>query len=343
MRTWRTKERLLLDSGVGPARPSVDGMPSSRLSDALLMSPSQGMPQVRLPRSGFVMPKLGLGCYNLIGEELERQATTLAAYRHAFTLGLRYFDTAPNYRTEAVLQAALAGARQQCYLVTKTFARDAQRARQHVEFSLRKLGTEWVDCVHLHSATNYDDAMRAREGLDRLRAEGKVRQIGISCHVAFPLLRRLIMTGAFDDILVARCYFPIGRTYLLSPELIEAREQAVAEAQARGMTIIGMKALGNMVFGHNAKNLVPNFGEERLAALPGAAIRWAVSDTRFHAFNIGIASAVDVDANVATFSADLRCTDADRDLLADFTARLWETSFPGELREADGRPDVMPL
>jgi len=63
---------------------------------------------------------------------------------------------------------------------------------------------------------------------------------------------------------------------------------------------------------------VPTFDKERLKHLPGAAMRYVLSDKRIHMLTIGMRLRTDIDANVKTLAGDVRYTDADRALLAEF-------------------------
>jgi hypothetical protein len=88
------------------------------------------------------------------------------------------------------------------------------------------------------------------------------------------------------------------------------------------MNIIGMKALGSIVFSRSS-TLVPDVPPETRAKIGASALRWAYSDPRFHMFAIGLATAQDVDENVAILSGDRTVTDHDRAMLASYSARVW--------------------
>jgi predicted aldo/keto reductase-like oxidoreductase len=101
-------------------------------------------------------------------------------------------------------------------------------------------------------------------------------------------------------------------------------ERCIARAHELGMNIIGMKALG-------AGTLTPKVtsftvtDEDMKRQVPGAAIRQAYSDQRFHLYSIGCVQKSDVDANVEIFAGDMDCTDDDRMLLAKWCTKAWES------------------
>jgi predicted aldo/keto reductase-like oxidoreductase len=91
------------------------------------------------------------------------------------------------------------------------------------------------------------------------------------------------------------------------------------------MAIVAMKVLGASIFGHNARNLVPDFDKTALARLPGAAIRWTLRDERVSMLNIGVSLPADVDKNVAMLKGDLKLTNDDQLLLAEFSGQAYES------------------
>ncbi|UCH36446.1 MAG: aldo/keto reductase, partial [Armatimonadota bacterium] len=257
----------------------------------------------------------------------------------AYEKGIRYFDTAESYGSEAIIGAALQDVRDDVYLATKTHAITPGVARQHVEASLRELRTDALDCVKLHVPNEYDHAMRVLDEIEAMRDEGKMRLIGMSNHVHFELALKLIDTGRLDEVLLARCYFPKGYAEIISQRNQELREMAIARAHELDMNIIGMKALGAVIFGHHAADLVPDHDKEKARRLPAAAIRWSFSDPRFHIYLVGVSMFSDIDENVATCSGDLTVTDEDRALLAEFSAKAWGAKPIRDCPEPYKHPD----
>jgi predicted aldo/keto reductase-like oxidoreductase len=92
------------------------------------------------------------------------------------------------------------------------------------------------------------------------------------------------------------------------------------------MAIVAMKIMGANMLSHNAKAMVAGYDAKRLALLPGAAIRWVLQDERISMLNVGVSMPSDVDQNVATVRGDTTFTTADRELLADFSTRLYDAA-----------------
>jgi predicted aldo/keto reductase-like oxidoreductase len=287
-----------------------------------------GMPTVKLPRGGDVMPLFGLGTGPLIPiyTELPREEQ-VALLRHAYDQGIRYFDTAVSYRTEPLVGDATEDIRDKVYINTKVWAvEDPKRLpRIQIEQSLRNLKTDLIDCVKIHCPYDYDYGMVVADELEKLRGEGKIRHIGLSNHIYFEQTLKLIDSGRFDEVLLAKCYFPKGEREIISQYNWEFLEASVARAHELGMNIIGMKALGGTVLGRPSTSYVADYPEDRRRRLPGAAIRWAYSDPRVHFYVIGVGRREDVDETLAVFQGDMRPTNDDRMVLADFSARLWDS------------------
>jgi aryl-alcohol dehydrogenase-like predicted oxidoreductase len=252
--------------------------------------------------------------------------------RHAFDAGVRYFDTSPDYdESESRCGEALQDIRDKIYLATKanidfdSAPFDAGRVRDGVQTSMKALRTDYLDCVQIHMPHDYDKAMRARDVLDGMRQQGKIRFIGVTNHQNFDVTWRLISTDAFDQVLLAYGYFNGGLGRIYTDRSREYRNLALAKAHELGMGIVAMKVMGATVLGHNAIRLVPDYDARNLDRLPAAAIRWVLSDDRIQILNIGFSMQTDIDRNIETLRGDLQLTAADRDLLADFTRRVYES------------------
>lgn len=137
---------------------------------------------VALP-TGARMPALGLGTWGM-GESRSRRPAEVAALRLGLELGLGLVDTAEMYGdggAEEVVGAAIAGRRDEVFLVSKVLPSHASRAGTIAacERSLRRLATDRIDLYLLHwrGTTPLADTV---EGLEQLAASGKIRHWGVS-------------------------------------------------------------------------------------------------------------------------------------------------------------------
>jgi hypothetical protein len=75
--------------------------------------------------------------------------------------------------------------------------------------------------------------------------------------------------------------------------------------------------------------------------LPAAAIQYVLQDQRVQVLNIGMRLKEEIDANINALSADTACTSEDRNLLAEFSAQLYDTEAIRKLRiEEAYTPDI---
>jgi diketogulonate reductase-like aldo/keto reductase len=116
------------------------------------------------------------------GREAERRA--VETLRAGLDLGMTHIDTAEMYgngRSEELVGEAIAGRREEVFLVSKVLPSNAsyQGTLRACERSLRRLNTDYLDLYLLHWRGHYrlSETMRAMEELVHA---GKVRFIGVS-------------------------------------------------------------------------------------------------------------------------------------------------------------------
>jgi aryl-alcohol dehydrogenase-like predicted oxidoreductase len=154
----------------------------------------------RLGHSGLKISIVGLGG-NQFGAKVDQSATERIVHA-AMDLGVNFIDTADVYgrgRSEEVLGEALVGRWDKIVLASKVRSpmgdgpNDRGASRYHifegVHASLRRLKTDHIDLLQIHSwdaETPIEETMRA---LDDLVSTGKVRYIGASNYAAWQLCR----------------------------------------------------------------------------------------------------------------------------------------------------------
>src|SRR5688572_32010513 len=111
------------------------------------------MKHVTLP-CGESVPALGQGTWNM-GDEPERRQEEIAALRRGIDLGMTLIDTAEMYgegASERVVGEAIAGRREEVFIVTKVYPHNASRRamRNSCENSLKRLRIETIDLYLLH-------------------------------------------------------------------------------------------------------------------------------------------------------------------------------------------------
>lgn len=137
---------------------------------------------VALP-GGAQVPALGQGTWRM-GEDAARRRQETEALRTGVDLGMTVIDTAEMYgdgATERFLGEALAGLRDQVFLVSKAYPQNAGRGRleRACEASLQRLRTDHLDLYLLHWRGNVP-LSETVEGMEALRAAGKITAWGVS-------------------------------------------------------------------------------------------------------------------------------------------------------------------
>jgi len=133
----------------------------------------------------------------------------LEALNRAFDLGITYMDTAYGYGnglSETRVGKVMAERRKKdgIFLATKIEARQGDEAARIVEGSLKRLQTDQIDLVHIHSLEDEADLaqIEAKDGiLNRLlkfRDEKAIRFVGITCHNDPTVLATALERHDFD-------------------------------------------------------------------------------------------------------------------------------------------------
>jgi len=133
--------------------------------------------------AGVTMPALGLGTWNM-GDSAARRGDEITSLRMGLDAGLRLIDTAEIYgqgRSETLVGEAIAGRRDQAFLVSKVYPghASAQGVQKAARASLKRLGCERLDLYLLHwpGSVPLSDTI---EGFERLRADGLIGAWGVS-------------------------------------------------------------------------------------------------------------------------------------------------------------------
>jgi predicted aldo/keto reductase-like oxidoreductase len=174
--------------------------------------------------------------------------------------------------------------------------------------------------------------MKIHGELVKLRDERVTRFVGLSAHGYFDKALALVNSGGFDLCMLSYGYMPRGSSSVWSARMTRLRDDCLAKAHELGMGIVAMKVIGGGWLGRWSGYLVPGFDKQRLAQLPGAAIRHVLQDPRFHLMAIGMHLQTQIDANLKTLAGDATCTPADKALLAELSARLYQTDTIKGLR-----------
>lgn len=193
--------------------------------------------KVTLGSSGLRVTRLGLGCASIGGLYGDIPADQAVAVVHrALSLGLNLLDTAPLYgagKSEIRLGQALADVPRDSYVLASKVGRVLVPTEQDqrvgafadpdpyqpvfdfsydgvmrsFEDSLKRLGVERIDILHIHDPDNHWQAAidEAYPALDKLRGEGVIQAVSAGMN-QWEMLARFAREGDFDCFLLAGRY-----------------------------------------------------------------------------------------------------------------------------------------
>lgn len=170
------------------------------------------MKTVRLP-AGEPLSALGQGTWYM-GEDRSARKQEIAALQLGLDLGLTLIDTAEMYGeggAEEVVGEALAGRREQAFLVSKVYPHNASRrgAIAACERSLQRLRTDRIDLYLLHWRGQYPLAETV-EAFEALQRAGKIRHWGVS-NLDLADMQELRAAPGGDACAVNQLLYNLGR------------------------------------------------------------------------------------------------------------------------------------
>lgn len=230
-----------------------------------------------LGRTQLKIPVVSFGVMNSDSPELLHKA---------LDMGIKHFDTAHLYlrgNSERFIGQVLeeSGKRDKVYVATKMrFNRDREKnvflltgvERQpaateenfnaQLEESLRRLRTDYIDILYIHSC--YSPEMATFEPLMKAcvkaKEAGKARFIGVSTHKNEPdIIRAATDTGIYDVVLTAYNYLMDRKDKI---------KEAIQYATDKGVGIIAMKTQGGVELNR----------KQEISVNHKAALKWVLND-----------------------------------------------------------------
>ncbi|PKN70265.1 MAG: aldo/keto reductase [Deltaproteobacteria bacterium HGW-Deltaproteobacteria-12] len=191
-------------------------------------------------KTGLTVSELGFGGIPLIrlNSDLAREVL-----RRAYEKGVTLYDTANMYLdSEEKIGAAFSGMREKVVIASKSIRRDAAGMAKHIETSLRRLKTDYIDLYQLHQVSTEKDWNTimapggAMEALLTAKDKGKIRYIGVTSH-SLTMALKLVKTDLFSSV-----QFPFNFIE------IAAKDELHPVAKDRNHGILAMKPFaGGMI------------------------------------------------------------------------------------------------
>ena len=209
--------------------------------------------------NGVEMPILGYGVFQVSPEECERCVSD------ALSVGYRMIDTAQAYANEEGVGAAIRKSgipREEIFLVSKIWMTNYGylKAKESIDESLRKLGTDYLDLMLLHQP--FCDYYGAWQALEEAYREGKLRAIGVS--------------NFYPDRLIDLCANAEIRPMVNQVETHVFQQQAEARKYMQELGVAPM-AWGPLAEGKNGfftNETLISIGEKYGKSAPQVALRY---------------------------------------------------------------------
>jgi 1-deoxyxylulose-5-phosphate synthase len=257
---------------------------------------------VTLGNSGVKVTRLAFGT-GTFGGRVQRELgqpefTKLVRYAHE--RGIRFFETADNYKgMPQMLAEALKGVPRDSYkLMTKYRLRDTENIPETVDRLRKDLNSEYVDIMLLHCVRSNDWAEQfkpLRDGLSEAKSKKIILAHGASCHGLLPL--RAFPDNKWLDVALMRINHDGTRMDSLKTtdtnDLGDVNEVTghIKKIHAQGTGVLGMKIMGEGAF---------KSPEQR-----DASIRYVMKLGTVDAVTIGFKSPAEIDEAIQRIGTHL--------------------------------------
>jgi uncharacterized protein len=225
---------------------------------------AKGLPTVLLGKTGVRIPRMAIG----LGSRFCTIKNAEEAYKmlnFALDNGLYYWDTAWAYVnkelgivSEERLGEVVKTRRHEIFLSTKVTSRDPDEAMRQIESSLKRLQTDHLDILKIHSVTTVEEVNKLSEKgsiidlIQKMKDQKICRFIGFTGHTDAEALRLMTERGNFDTMLFAMNHYNMATNPQKRTELV------IPAAKAKGMGVMLMKVIRprETIKELNAKDLI---------------------------------------------------------------------------------------
>lgn len=208
---------------------------------------AKDLPTAVLGKTGVTIPKIALGLGSRFCDiNSEEESTNLLNY--ALNNGLYYWDTAHVYKnnkngviSEERVGKVVKQRRGEIFLSTKVTNRNPDKAMWEIEDSLKRLQTDKLDILKIHSIESLDDIDQMNKKgqlidiVHRMKEQGVARFIGFSGHGKAEAMKAMTERGDFDSMLIAMNHWGKNRQ--------KRQELAVPAALEKGLGVMLMKVV----------------------------------------------------------------------------------------------------
>lgn len=229
------------------------------------------MEKIRLGKTNLMVTRVGFG-----GIPIQRctddEAVTVV--ERCLDLGLNFIDTANAYTTseERIGRAIARRKREDLIIATKTQHRERDKIGEHLELSLKRLGTDYIDLYQFHQVGDRENLDKVLEPdgpmvvLEKALKEGRIRHIGLTSH-SMEIAKEAVKTGRFETIM-----FPFNFI------TVEAAEELIPLAREHDVGFIAMKPMGGGMLQNATLAFKYLMQFPDVALIPGIEKPWEIEE-----------------------------------------------------------------
>ena len=205
------------------------------------------LPLRKLGRTGVNVTMLGVGGYH-IGWTTEKDAQ--AVIEAAIEGGIRFFDSAESYgpHTSEIRYGKYLTPkyREEVFIMTKSTAREAKTMQEHLDASLRRLNTDYLDLWQVHSVQDPEDVdSRIENGVFdvviKAKEDGKVKHVGFTGHNN-PKAHLRVLERTSDNPFFETIQMPIN---VVDANLDHFINSVLPKALDRQLGVLAMKTMAD--------------------------------------------------------------------------------------------------
>jgi myo-inositol catabolism protein IolS len=280
-------------------------------------------------QTGIEVSAIALGCWPMGGDYWggADDEESIRTIRKGLELGVNFLDTAPAYgrgHSEEVVGKALAGRRQEAIISTKASGagHSEQDLRDKLQASLDRLGTDYVDVYFVHWPSRNEPLGPTMESLEKLRAEGVIRAIGVS-NFDVEMLQMAAKYGRVDILqppynLIWRFIEEDILPYCVKHDIAISTYSSLAQGMLAGVIRLNTSYAGGDMRPRSVLWKPENLGKclytvERLRAvakelgvtLAQLSLRWLVSQPGVTTALVGARTVVEITENAGAFGWEM--------------------------------------
>jgi len=254
MKSSNYSRRIFIKSTVGTGlMVAGTGMLASgslfRMTGSTTKYDAKGVSTALLGSTGVRIPRMAIGLGSRFCT-IKSTDEALQLLSYALDNGLYYWDTAGSYEnkelgiiSEVRLGEVVKTRRSEIFLSTKVTSRNPDEAMRQIESSLKRLNTDHLDILKIHSVTTIADVDKLSEKgnlielLQKLKEQKICRFIGFTGHTEAEALKLMTERGNFDTMLFAMNHYNMATNPQKRTELV------IPAAKAKGMGVMLMKVV----------------------------------------------------------------------------------------------------